>query len=620
MSESAGEEGSAQPLLERRGEVDDEKEKKVTERKSSTLPSSSRRVNILRPASFSNFLGVGPRRLRAADPLDSALVPLEQKVNTLNVRHLPKGSAVVSIVLVEARGLPDPPADGASHGIYCKFSLGSESFKSKVVPNTRQPQWKQRFKLSFQRNTLLKISLWDKGRQKNFMGGCTLDLLELEPERTHERWQPLDDGFGSVHFALTMCIVGKEAAAASSDARLENVAVEKYSWLNIKNLKEDWSSVGQLSVRVHGAKGLAGRPSAYCILELDNERVQTHNAGSSAEPVWNKDFVFNVRDVTTTLDIKVHDNSMVNIISDGFLGKVSIPLCRVRSTELRWYALKDRSKRNCAKGNCPRILLELNMVWHPIKATAKMFRPKEVKYIKKSKKFDIALVYNNVEFIRDTFIFLLEINEGYKRLFEWESREFSCIALTCWVLFWFFFQIWMLPLLLLLPFLYFGLRLPSHDDSSDINQNSEVVEPEQHNEKNDKSITGRMLGLPEMTLTITDGIEYIASVAERFVNLVTFKVPFLSQLAIVLLLGAALVLYVVPFNYLLIAFGVYKFTRKYLHPDRELNNDIVDFISHLPDNDVLKDWKELKVPEPAPCNGTMNGTTKVPVQQTQSNK
>lgn len=46
MSESAGEEGSAQPLLERRGEVDDEKEKKVTERKSSTLPSSSRRVNM----------------------------------------------------------------------------------------------------------------------------------------------------------------------------------------------------------------------------------------------------------------------------------------------------------------------------------------------------------------------------------------------------------------------------------------------------------------------------------------------------------------------------------------------------------------------------------------------
>lgn len=61
-----------------------------------------------------------------------------------------------------------------------------------------------------------------------FSRSCTLDLLELEPERTHERWQPLDDGFGSVHFALTMCIVGKEAAAASSDARLENIAVEKY--------------------------------------------------------------------------------------------------------------------------------------------------------------------------------------------------------------------------------------------------------------------------------------------------------------------------------------------------------------------------------------------------------
>lgn len=49
-----------------------------------------------------------------------------------------------------------------------------------------------------------------------------------------------------------------------------------------------------------------------------------------------------------------------------------------------------------------------------LKATLKMFRPKEVKYIKRPKKFDIPLVYNNIEFIRDTFHLLHEINEGFK--------------------------------------------------------------------------------------------------------------------------------------------------------------------------------------------------------------
>lgn len=32
-----------------------------------------------------------------------------------------RGSTVVTIVLVEAKGLPELPDDGSSHGIYCKL-------------------------------------------------------------------------------------------------------------------------------------------------------------------------------------------------------------------------------------------------------------------------------------------------------------------------------------------------------------------------------------------------------------------------------------------------------------------------------------------------------------------
>lgn len=48
------------------------------------------------------------------------------------------------------------------------------------------------------------------------------------------------------------------------------------------------------------------------------------------------------------------------------LGKLSVPLLRINNEEKRWYALKDRSKKSNAKGNCPRILLQMSVVWNPV--------------------------------------------------------------------------------------------------------------------------------------------------------------------------------------------------------------------------------------------------------------
>lgn len=40
-----------------------------------------------------------------------------------------------------------------------------------------------------------------------FVRSCLLDLSKLEKERTHDIWQELDDGYGSVHLSVTMCVV-----------------------------------------------------------------------------------------------------------------------------------------------------------------------------------------------------------------------------------------------------------------------------------------------------------------------------------------------------------------------------------------------------------------------------
>ncbi|XP_063891058.1 multiple C2 and transmembrane domain-containing protein isoform X1 [Helicoverpa armigera] len=518
---------------------------------------------------------------------------------------------VVDVVIVEAKGLPHNPQDGGSHSVYCKFSMGSHSHKSKSVQATRQPQWRERFKLHLSNDQLLHISLWNKGKRKNFMGSCVIDLSSRERERTHDIWQDLDEGYGSVHLSITMCSTRISAESnelvPSIEPNLEDIR-SKYAFYN---LHPDTTVVGQLHVKVIGAKGLSGKPNAYCTLELDNEKVQTPSASASSEPTWNKTFVFNIYDVASTLEIKVYDRSINSLLYD-FLGRVIIPLLRINNGEACWYALKDSCKRKSARGNCPRVRLEMNVFWNPVVASLKLFRPKQVKYITKQPKFDIPLVYKNCKFIKETFDVLYIINECIKSFLEWDDRELSTTILCCWLIFWYYFDPWMTPLLIaaLFPVMWFidhkqnqDMKIQNMDDSKDWDSAEET--------HNGDTISEKIKGLPEMTLTITNGIEYMVSVAERINNLATFKVPFLTFLSMFLLAISSALLYFVPYKYLMMGFGLYKYGRKRLEPDRVPNNDLLDFISRIPDNKILRDWRQLSVPEPQiPKNNNISTVAK----------
>ncbi|XP_038209545.1 multiple C2 and transmembrane domain-containing protein-like [Zerene cesonia] len=395
---------------------------------------------------------------------------------------------------------------------------------------------------------------------------------------------------------------------------LESLEFFLFSKLAFKPYKDDdmtwyrvtdsWNDVGQLSITLYGAKGLSaltlsGSVNAYCILELDNARVQTHTIKGTSEPSWDKNFVFSINDITSTVDIAVYEESLIQSMKGEMLGKISIPLLRIQNNEKRWYALKNRSKKASARGNCPRILLEMSVVWNPVKASMRLFRPKETKYIQKSPKFDIPLIYSNLIFIKHIFKVFRSGNEHFKRVFEWENQELSAMALGGWLIFWYFFRLWMTPLLLLLPFIHYWLvqrnntvivpLYQSEDDESD-----EEVETQ----KDEKTIKTRISELQDLTITIKTGIDYIVSLLERLHNLVNFSVPYLSYLFMLALVGLSIAFYLIPANYMFMAFGLYKFGRKFLNPGRVPNNDILDFISRVPDNQMLKQWRELKVPEP----------------------
>ncbi|GBP88381.1 Multiple C2 and transmembrane domain-containing protein [Eumeta japonica] len=380
--------------------------------------------------------------------------------------------------------------------------------------------------------------------------------------------------------------------------------VYKYvrAWYNTS--PGDGGAVGELRVTVHGARGLplsalGARPLALCVLELDNARVQTHAVRAATDPHWNHTYTFDVDDIMSTLDVTVYDEMVGN--KGEILGTVNIPLLWINNGEMKWYALKDRNQK-IAKGNCPRILLEMHLVWNPVNASLRLFRPKKCKYIKAPAKFDIALVLSNLEFVRDIFNFLVEINEIVKDLLEWDSRDHCVVGLVAWIGACYIFELWMLPLMLLGPFFYHWIRLHLYKSSGyNINGNlspsEEVCENVQY-EKNDKTLKARIQDLHEMTLTITRGIDYMHSIYEKLKNLANFSVPYLSYLVIVLLLTSSLLFYFIPINFVLMGLGVYKFMRKYMNPRRIANNDIIDFLSRVPDDDALKLWKEYSVPEP----------------------
>ncbi|CAH2068633.1 unnamed protein product, partial [Iphiclides podalirius] len=514
----------------------------------------------------------------------------------------------VNIVLVDAKDLPGDDILTNTNALYCKFRLGNESYKSKQVSRSK-PMWRERFNLYMYEDSNLEVKVWHKVKQKTFVGRCVIDLAQLERERTHELWQELEYGHGSLHLLVTLS--GSESSATVDSVPTTNsvqhiaTADDKYTWYRLEN---NWNEVGQLSVTVHGARGLSslglnGNIDAYCVLEVDNARVQTHAVHNTCEPNWNKNFIFNINDVTSTLDITIYDESIIQSMKGETLGKISIPLLRINNNEKKWYALKDRSKKNSAKGNCPRILLEMSLEWNPIKASLRVLSPKETKYVQKPPKFSIPLIYSNLKFIKVVFDYIYLGNEYFKNTFEWENREQSALALGAWLIFWYFFRMWMTPLLLVVPFIPYWAMYRGNNCSPLLPAftEEEASEEEIELQKDDKTIMTRLNQLQDLTFTIKNGIDYIVSVLERIKNLLNFSVPYLSYLAIIALTAAAIVFYVIPVNYIFMALGMYKFTRKALNPDRVPNNDILDFISRVPDNEILKQWRELKVADSTLC-------------------
>ncbi|XP_032671978.1 multiple C2 and transmembrane domain-containing protein isoform X2 [Odontomachus brunneus] len=561
-------------------------------------------------------------------------------------------SSVVTIVLVEAKNLLPMDIDGLSDP-YVKFRLGTEKYKSKVVNKTLNPVWLEQFDLHLYEDPYLgqelEVTVWDRDRSHNddLMGRTVIDLAALERETTHRLWRELEDGSGNIFLLLT--ISGTTASetisdlAAHEDTPLERVQlIQRYSILNTLQRVRD---VGHLTVKVYRAQGLAaadlgGKSDPFCVLELVNARLQTQTEYKTLAPNWQKIFTFNVKDINSVLEVTVYDEDRDHKVE--FLGKVAIPLLKIRNGEKRWYALKDKKLRGRAKGNCPQILLEMTVMWNIFRACARTLNPKEKKYMEPEVKFKRQVFLRNVLRLKAIIVIFIDIGKYIQSCWEWESKMRSVFALVIFIFGCYYFEPYMIPavaLLILLkyyllsgersgfnhwicgqvavvtgaPLIYATSQFQDHaeigSDDCPLTPGDDDDDDDDKDKEEKKSLKERLQAIQEVTQTVQNSIGYIASLCERVKNLFNFTIPYLSYLAMILAIIGAVVLYFIPVRYLILAWGVNKFSRKILRPHSVPNNELLDLISRVPDDEELLNYRELKPVPTADCEkGGISGS------------
>ncbi|KAL4713680.1 hypothetical protein ACJJTC_004211, partial [Scirpophaga incertulas] len=325
-------------------------------------------------------------------------------------------SSVVTIVLVEAKNLPAMDSDTRTSDPYCKFRLGNEKYKSKVVYKSLHPSWLEQFDLHLydDQEQILEVTVWDKDKQAkdDFIG----KPVKVRKRKTHNIWQDLEDGNGQIFLLLTISGTTQSETITDLGTYRENPRdreniEQRYAWYR---LNEHSGGVGWLCVKVFGAKGLAaadlgGKSDPFCVLELGNARLQTHTEYKTLTPNWMKIFTFTVKDISSILEITVYDEDNDHKVE--FLGKLGIPLLGIRNGEKRWYALKDKKMRARAKGNYPQIQLEMSVIWNPVKGAIRIINPKEPKYMHQEAKFKRQLFIRNVMRLKAIIMWFIEVGK-----------------------------------------------------------------------------------------------------------------------------------------------------------------------------------------------------------------
>ncbi|XP_042352093.1 multiple C2 and transmembrane domain-containing protein 2 isoform X2 [Plectropomus leopardus] len=501
-------------------------------------------------------------------------------------------TGVLGITLVQGLDLPQH-----GHGdVYVRFRLGDQKYKSKNLCIQANPQWREQFDFNqFEDNQEpLQVEVYSKRGRKGeeSWGMFEIDLSRLPLNERQLYTHVLDPGKGRLVFLVTLrpcwgvSISDIETAALDKPDERDTI-VEKFS---LKNSHKCVGEVGFLQVKIVKANDLPatdlnGKSNPLCVVELGNSKLQTHTIYKTLNPEWNKALTFPIKDIHDVAELTVLDENGDK--APNFLGKVAIPLLTVQNGQQICLFLKKEDLGSASKGT---ITLVLEVIYNKVRAGIKTFQPKETKLMEENLKFSKKVLARNIYRVRKISTAVLYTLQYIKSCFQWESTQRSLIAFLIFLVTVWHWELFMLPLflLLLIGWHYFQLSAGKASSNQDlVNMSMGDDEEEDEKEAGKKGLMDKIHMVQEVVLVVQNVLEEIANIGERIKNIFNWSVPFLSCMACLVLFVATVLLYYIPLRYIVLTWGVNKFTKKLRNPYTIDNNEILDFLKRVP-SDVQK--------------------------------
>ncbi|KAM7102357.1 multiple C2 and transmembrane domain-containing protein 2 isoform 1-T5 [Ciconia maguari] len=509
-------------------------------------------------------------------------------------------NGLVTITLLEGRNIPG----GGLAEIFILLKLGDQRYKSKTLCKSANPQWREQFDFHYfsDRKDMLDIEVRRKDNKKHeeLLGTCQVDITALPMKQTSCLELPLEKHPGSLLMliAVAPCTgvsISDLCVCPLGDPSERQQISQRYC---IKNSFRDIKDIGFLQVKVLKAVDLlaadfAGKSDPFCVLELGNDSLQTHTVYKNLNPEWNKVFTFPIKDIHDVLEVTVFDE-------DGdkppdFLGKVAIPLLSIRNGKQSCYTLKNKDLERASKGV---IYLELDVLFNPVKASIRTFKPREKRFTEENRKFSKKILSRNVDRVKKITMAIWNTIQFLRSCFLWESTVKSVIAFVVFVVTVWSVELYMVPLALLVLFAY-NFSLVTTGKVNNTQDAQELIgldedEDEDDKESEKKGLIDRIHMVQEIIIAVQSILEEIASFGERIKNTFNWTVPFLSVLACLVLAAAAVILYFIPLRYIVLIWGINKFTKKLRNPYAIDNNELLDFLSRVPSDVQKVQHAELK--------------------------
>uniref|UniRef100_A0A803XPJ3 Multiple C2 and transmembrane domain containing 1 n=1 Tax=Meleagris gallopavo TaxID=9103 RepID=A0A803XPJ3_MELGA len=490
---------------------------------------------------------------------------------------------------------------------YPDHDLGNILLSVLLAPREQQRSWKIK---SMQGRSMKRCSFpclsIRLGSKKYLFMICQVDLSTLSKEQTHKLEMPLEEGEGCLVLLVTLTAsaavtISDLSVSSLEDPKEREEILKRYSPMRMFHNMKD---VGFLQVKVIRAEALmaadvTGKDSFmthFCVVELNNDRLLTHTVYKNLNPEWNKIFTFNVKDIHSVLEVTVYDEDRDR--SADFLGKVAIPLLSIQNGEQKAYVLKNKQLTGPTKGV---IYLEIDVIFNAVKASLRTLMPKEQKYIEEENRLSKQLLLRN--FIRMKRCVMVLINAAYyiNSCFDWDSPPRSLAAFLLFLFVVWNFELYMIPLalLLLLAWNYFlivsGKDNRQHDTVvEDMLEDEEEEDDRDDKDSEKKGFMDKLYAIQEVCVSVQNILDEVASFGERIKNTFNWTVPFLSWLAIVALCVLTVILYFIPLRYIVLVWGINKFTKKIRSPYAIDNNELLDFLSRVPSDVQVVQYHELK--------------------------